>query len=95
MRKYLFIVFYAVSNSNGYERHSFDLDESNYETFKKILVMDSEECRIYCMDNDLQMHQDLREFVYDYNDELLDGGWWCTYLYLSKEEVTRAWNEII
>lgn len=68
------LAFYKVDNSQQYGRHEFDYiaDEP-----KKILEMlsklDDKELRIYDMDD----KYDAIDFEVDYNDEILDGGWWC------------------
>lgn len=83
MRKYL--VFYPVTNELGFERHTFDLmtDEEAWKELQKL-----EGARVYDMtrsDRNGQM-LDLGDFVEDYNDEELDGGWWSIILTLPEEQ---------
>lgn len=83
MRKYL--VFYPVENELNYERHSFDL-MSDEEAWKELQKLES--ARVYDMtrsDRNGQM-LDLGDFVEDYNDEELDGGWWSIILTLPEEQ---------
>ena len=91
MKKIMILAFYAVSNSMDYERHSFDYDNSDLETYKKLLSLNEDDVRMYSEDTSVQQHLDLNEFVYDYNDEYLDGGWWCIKLHLTKEEIDSCY----
>lgn len=83
MRKYL--VFYPVNNELGLDRHTFDAmtDEEAWKELQK-----SEWIRVYDMtrsDRNGRM-LDMGDFVEDYNDEELDGGWWSVVLALPDEE---------
>lgn len=83
MGKYL--VFYPVTNELGFERHTFDLmtDEEAWKELQKL-----EGARVYDMtrsDRNGQM-LDMGDFVEDYNDEELDGGWWSIILTLPEEQ---------
>lgn len=66
------LIFYSVDNSCEYERHSFDNDGYD-DVLEKIKKLGDDEYRIY----DLSNQMELFEFMEDYNDEYLDGGWWC------------------
>lgn len=83
MRKYL--VFYPVTNELGFERHTFDLmtDEEAWKELQKL-----EGARVYDMTRSDRNGQtlDLGDFVEDYNDEELDGGWWSIILTLPEEQ---------
>ena len=82
----MILAFYRVDNSKEYERHTFDYiaDEP-----KKILEMlsklDDEELRIYDMDD----KYDVYDFEVDYNDEILDGGWWCVVIMDNKNNTNN------
>lgn len=83
MRKYL--VFYPVDNELKFERHTFDAmtDEEAWNELQKL-----EGARVYDMtrsDRNGQM-LDMGDFVEDYNDEELDGGWWSIVLALPEEQ---------
>lgn len=68
------LAFYKVDNSKRYMRNTFDY---HYDNPKKILAMldelDAEEWRLY----DMSSLASLYELTENYNDEELDGGWWC------------------
>lgn len=66
------LAFYKVNNSCGYERHTFDMWYDRPQEIRDMLAkLGDEELKIYDMDYDIDFFQD------DYNDEKLDGGWWC------------------
>ena len=68
------LAFYKVDNSKKYERHTFDMWCDRPQVIKEMLSeLSDDELRIYDLDNkfDSDYLQD------DYNDEILDGGWWC------------------
>lgn len=68
------LAFYKVGNSKDYERHTFDMWCDRPQVIKEMLSeLKDEELRMYNMGN---MH-DADLFQEDYNDEELDGGWWC------------------
>lgn len=70
----MILAFYKVSNSKNYGRHTFDYWYHKPEVIKKMLYeLSDEELRMYDMDNS----DDIDSFQEDYNDEELDGGWWC------------------
>lgn len=72
------LAFYKIDNSQGYDRHTFDLlKREGLEGWQKIKEMLSklsdEELRMYNMRDTFD-----RMFLEDdYNGEELDGGWWC------------------
>lgn len=68
------LAFYKVDNSKNYERHTFDMWCDKPQVIKEMLSeLKDEELRMYNMDN----MYDVDFFQEDYNDEELDGGWWC------------------
>lgn len=67
------LAFYKVDNSQDYDRHTFDYIYDKPDKIKKMLEkLSDEELRMYDMDN----KYDKVAFEDDYNDEVLDGGWW-------------------
>ena len=66
------LAFYKVDNSKGYDRHTFDF--MSKKEIKKALepLLYTDEVRFYKLDED-----GVNRFTEDYNDEELDGGWWC------------------
>ena len=70
----MILAFYKVGNSLNYERHTFDVWCDRPHVIKEMLSsLSDEELRMYDMDNPY----DVENFVEDYNDEVLDNGWWC------------------
>ena len=68
------LAFYKVDNSKNYERHTFDVFYDRPRVIKEMLSeLSDEELHCYDMDNNV----DRSIFEDDYNDEVLDGGWWC------------------
>ena len=68
------LAFYKVGNSKDYERHTFDMWYDRPQVIKEMLSeLKDDEFHCYNMDNDV----DRSIFQDDYNDEELDGGWWC------------------
>lgn len=68
------LAFYKVVNSKNYERHTFDMWCNRPQVIKEMLSeLSDDELRMYNMDN----MYDVDFFQEDYNDEYLDGGWWC------------------
>ena len=68
------LAFYKVDNSKNYERHTFDMWYDRPQVIKEMLYeLSDDELRMYNMDN----MYDVDFFQEDYNDEYLDGGWWC------------------
>lgn len=70
----MLIAFYAVNNRLNYGRHEFDnIYDNPEEILERLSKLGDEELRIYDMSRIL----DIYDFQEDYNDEMLDGGWWC------------------
>lgn len=70
----MILAFYRVDNSLKYERHTFDyIADEPKKILEMLLKLDDEELSIYDMDD----MDDVIDFEVDYNDEILDGGWWC------------------
>lgn len=68
------LAFYKVDNSKNYERHTFDILFDRPQEIKRMLSeLNDDEFLCYDMDNNI----DRSIFQDDYNDEILDGGWWC------------------
>ena len=68
------LAFYKVDNSKNYERHTFDVFCDRPRVIKEMLSeLSDDELRIYDLDNNFDSDY-LQE---DYNDEILNGGWWC------------------
>ena len=68
------LAFYRVTNSKNYERYTFDSLYDKPDVIKNMLSeLSNEELMMYKMNN---IH-DVAFFQEDYNDEVLDGGWWC------------------
>lgn len=68
------LAFYKVENSQGYERHTFDMWCDRPQVIKEMLSeLSDDELRMYDMDS----KYDADYFKEDYNDEVLDSGWWC------------------
>lgn len=70
----MILAFYKVDNSKKYERHTFDMWCDRPDVIKEMLSeLRDDELHCYDMDNNI----DRNIFQDDYNDEDLDGGWWC------------------
>lgn len=72
------LAFYKVDNSQGYDRHTFDLPKregaEGWQKIKEMLSkLSDEELRMYNMRDTF----DRMFFEDDYNNEVLDCGWWC------------------
>ena len=73
------IAFYKVDNSQNYGRDTFNYYFDNGKAIlEKLQLLNDDEWRTYdtsrCEGNGSPNLIDLQE---DYNNELLDGGWWC------------------
>lgn len=70
--------FYAVDNSKGFDRNSFDGMNAS-QILDELEQLLPEEVRCYDMGSvhDTQNNPALLAFVNDYNNCELDGGWWC------------------
>jgi hypothetical protein len=74
------LAFYKVDNSLEYGRHEFDtISDKPEEILEKLRKLPDEEWHLYDISSDSFKSRTLNlcEFVEDYNDEELDGGWWC------------------
>lgn len=69
------LAFYRVDNSKDYDRHTFD-NMSVDEAFSLLNELSDDEFRVYDLDHSL----DALDLENDYNDEILDGGWWVAVL---------------
>ena len=87
------VAFYKVDTFN---RESFDCC-LHIDAFKELLELDSEDVRFYAVDfgyHEIPQGCPLRsadELEEDYNNEELDGGWWCKTLVIPTDDV----NEIL
>ena len=74
------LAFYKVSNSQGYDRNEFDCDTTSVIK-EKLSRLSDDELKVYDMNNygwkGNTPSPNIADFVEDYNDEELDGGWWC------------------
>jgi hypothetical protein len=66
------LAFYKVDNSQGYGRHTFDLIPKYSDIMEMLYKLTDDELLVYDMDNEF----DRQYFETDFNDEVLDGGWW-------------------
>ena len=94
MNGHIFLVFYSVNNSLDYDRHSFDYDDALC-TMSKLLKLNLEECRTYCLTKECHWCMNLKELEVDYNDEVLDGGWWCKEIVLFENEIETFKNTML
>ena len=69
-----YLVFYPVDNEKGYGRDTFDNIDDN--DVKRKMLEEISDVRYYNIDT----LDDIQELIEDYNDALLDGGWWMTKL---------------
>lgn len=75
----MLLAFYKVDNSLGYERNTFNMNTPE-TILEKLSELPEDEVHIY--DPNHYGYGDvpapnLADFEQDYNDEVLDGGWWC------------------
>ena len=90
------LVFYPVENALGWERHDFDCMADD-AAFKVLWAnQDKLYARFYDMDSHYgdrgELDQYIRnadDFETDYNDEELDGGWWCKSLHVPTDFVKQ------
>lgn len=83
------IVFYKVNNSLNYGRHEFDgYSDKPKEILDMLQKLPEEEVKFYDSDQYSWQTKEptLADFETDYNDEELDGGWWCIVLPISMKE---------
>lgn len=74
----MIIAFYKVSNSLGYERHTFDELCDQPEKIEEMLqpLLDKDEAAIVNLDD----YESVELFADEFNDEVYDDGWWCVAL---------------
>ena len=87
-RKLIGLAFYRVDNHKGFERHTFDGIYNNPKLIVRMLLslkVEEEEYRIYYFPEDADILQE------DYNDEVLDGGWWMVPLYETEKQPKNAY----
>lgn len=83
------IAFYKVNNSLNYERHEFDqFCDQPQEVLDMLQRLPEDEVKFYDADkyNWQSETPSLADFENDYNDEELDGGWWCIVIQEPKEQ---------
>ena len=83
------IAFYKVDNSLNYERHEFDqFCDQPQEIMDMLQRLPEEEVKFYNADKYSWQSKEptLADFESDYNDEELDGGWWCIVIQEPKEQ---------
>lgn len=75
----MILAFYKVNNSKGYKRHTFDAYTP--ETIMEMLnELKDDEVHFFDADHygwGAEPSPNLADFEEMYNDEDLDGGWWC------------------
>lgn len=77
----MLLVFYKVDSK--FERHSFDgFDTTNKDEAMQILqqVLQTKNYHIYDLNGNGKYCNDAYDFEVDYNDTLLDGGYWSIVL---------------
>lgn len=82
----MLLAFYSIDNSGDYTRDSFN-DMTDDEIIKSLSELLDDEVKFYDMSHygyGAVPSPNMADFVEDYNDELLDGGWWCIALNSSK-----------
>ena len=100
------IAFYKVDNSLNYERHEFDqFCDQPQEVLDMLQRLPEDEVKFYDADKYSWQSEtpSLADFENDYNDEELDGGWWCIVIQEPKEQKEtlesmvskHAYNEIV
>ena len=100
------IAFYKVNNSLNYERHEFDqFCDQPQEVLDMLQRLPEDEVKFYNADQYSWQSKEptLADFENDYNDEELDGGWWCIVIQEPKEQKEtlesmvskHAYNEIV
>lgn len=73
------LAFYKVENSKNFERHTFDnIYDKREEILRMLNQLKEDEWRAYDMNRrEWNGSPNALDFEEDYNDEFLDGGWWC------------------
>jgi hypothetical protein len=83
------IAFYKVNNSLNYGRHEFDqFCDQPQEVLDMLQRLPEDEVKFYDADKYSWQSKtpSLADFENDYNDEELDGGWWCIVIQEPKEQ---------
>lgn len=83
------IAFYKVDNSLNYERHEFDqFCDQPQEVLDMLQRLPEDEVKFYDAGKYSWQSEtpSLADFENDYNDEELDGGWWCIVIQEPKEQ---------
>lgn len=83
------IAFYKVNNSLNYERHEFDhFCDQPQEVLEMLQRLPEDEVKFYDADKYSWQSEapSLADFENNYNDEELDGGWWCIVIQEPKEQ---------
>ena len=83
------IAFYKVNNSLNYGRHEFDqFYDQPQEVLDMLQRLPDDEVKFYNADQYSwqSIEPTLADFETDYNDEELDGGWWCIVIQEPKEQ---------
>ena len=73
------LAFYKVNNSQDYDRHTFDsIYDKPEEIVSMLKKLKYDEVVFYDISttSTTLMWKTLGDFIEDYNDEMLDGGWW-------------------
>lgn len=73
------IAFYKVFNSKDFDRNTFNLVcDNRVEILRLLNQLKDDEWRTYDMNHyNSKGSPNALDFEQDYNDEILDGGWWC------------------
>lgn len=81
------IAFYKVDNSLNYGRHEFDTNRPE-TIIEKLQRLPEGEVKFYDADKYSWQSRTLSlvDFEEDYNDEELDGGWWCIIINDTKQK---------
>ena len=83
------IAFYKVDNSLNYGRHEFDqFCDQPQEVLDMLQRLPEDEVRFYDAGKYSWQSKEptLADFENDYNDEELDGGWWCIIINDAKQK---------
>ena len=81
----MYLAFYKVDNNKGYGRHAFDCFDAE-ETLSALQELEEDEWHLYDLSTDSYSTRtlSLADLQEDYNDEELDGGYWCVVLNIDK-----------
>lgn len=84
----MILAFYKVNNSIGLKRHSFDYETDGKKVLETLSQLPDEEYKLY----DMSVYgygnlpsPNAADFEDDYNNEELDGGWWCVVIRNEKD----------